>query len=307
MPKILVIGSTNFDLTLQVPYFPSPGETVLGQYFSEAHGGKGANQAVAAARAGGDVGFISCVGDDMYGQKSINQLVSEGIQVEHVFIKKEVPTGVAMIYVNSQGENCIAVAPGANNQLSPALISEAEPSIVEADVVLLQLEIPLETVVYTAARCRAHNTRVIFNSAPAQELPVGFLKDIDILVFNRHEGEILSGLKIESEEHVQEALKKIHNQGPQNVVLTMGKEGVYALNAKKFFHIPAYEVETIDTTAAGDVFCGNLAASIADDRSLHDSLRIANAAAALSVMKLGAQPSVPEKAAIFDFLKTYPV
>ena len=307
MAKVLVIGSTNFDLTVQVPRFPKAGETLIGSSFSESQGGKGANQAVAAARAGGEVSFISCVGDDAYGKQAMSQFVSEGIQVEHVFMLKNVPTGVAMIYVAPEGENCIAVAPGANAHLSAAMIAEADQSIAEADVVLVQLEIPLETVIHIAERCREHNTRLIFNPAPAQNLPTGFLKDIDILVLNQTEAELLSEKSLDTEEQIQEALKNLLSQGAQNVVLTMGKKGIYLMSTKRELFIPAYQVETVDTTAAGDVFCGYLAVSIANDRSLHDAVRIANAAAALSVMKLGAQDSVPEKAATLDFLKTHPI
>lgn len=302
--KIVVIGSSNTDMIIKTARIPRPGETILGGDFSIAPGGKGANQAVSAARAGGAVTFIARVGEDMFGEQAVNGFIRDNMNVGHIIRDKQAPSGVALICVDEKGENSIAVASGANAQVSPADIHAAEDVIVSAGIVLMQLEIPIETVEAAAGIAAANGVVVILNPAPAQPLGSGLLKNISILTPNETEAELLTGIKVEDEQGASDAANDLIAQGVKTVLITLGARGVYAAAPDFRGIIPAFSVaDIVDTTAAGDVFNGVLAVSLAENKPLREAVRYANAAAALSVTKLGAQTSAPYRTEIETFMR----
>ncbi len=302
--KIVVIGSSNTDMIIKTARIPRPGETILGGDFSIAPGGKGANQAVSAARAGGAVTFIARVGEDMFGEQAVNGFIRDNMNVGHIIRYKQAPSGVALICVDEKGENSIAVASGANAQVSPADIHAAEDVIVSAGIVLMQLEIPIETVEVAAGIAAANGVVVILNPAPAQPLGSGLLKNISILTPNETEAELLTGIKVEDEQGASDAANDLIAQGVKTVLITLGARGVYAAAPDFRGIIPAFSVaDIVDTTAAGDVFNGVLAVSLAENKPLREAVRYANAAAALSVTKLGAQTSAPYRTEIETFMR----
>ena len=288
-PKIVVVGSSNTDLVVQVPYFPAPGETILGDDFMMARGGKGANQAVAAARLGADVTFVSRLGQDSFGEMALNACKAEQINTNFISFDKAKASGVALIMVDQNGENVIAVASGANNTLMPDDVVAAESAIQEADCVLLQLEIPLETVKTAVSLANKHNTLVILNPAPAMTLPIELLQAIDILTPNETEAAILGLVDSDSLDDIQD----IHQSGIKTIVMTLGSKGALLIQDDVEQQVPAYPISVVDTTAAGDGFNGALAVALANGRSLPDAVDFANAAGALAATKAGAQPSLP--------------
>ncbi len=300
--SILVIGSSNTDMIVKMPRIPQPGETILGGKFSTAAGGKGANQAVAAARAGGNVTFVARMGQDMFSDQAIQGFEQDGIQVEHIVKDADAPSGVALIFVDEKGENSIAVASGANANLSPADIQNAAGTIASADIVLLQLEIPLETV-QAAARIAADNhVKVILNPAPAQALPDELLQRVTVLTPNESEAQILTGTKVQTQAQTAATAHALQARGVETVIITLGPRGAYVRSTDYEGLIPSYKVSAIDSTAAGDVFNGVLAVFLAEGSPIPDAIRFANAAAALSVTKLGAQPSAPRRNELEIFL-----
>ncbi len=296
--RIVVVGSSNTDMIIQAPRIPQPGETILGGQFSMAAGGKGANQAVAAARAGGQVTFVARVGDDMFGEQAVKGFVADGIDVKHVIKDKQAASGVALIFVAADGENSIGVASGANGQLSPQDVQAATEAIGSADVVVMQLETPLETVKAAAEIAASRKVRVILNPAPAQPLPDDLLKCVSVLTPNETEAELLTGIKVDSEAKAAEAAKALRDRGVGMVIVTLGAKGVYVSSPEFNGSVAGFTVKAVDTTAAGDVFNGALAVAMAEGRALTDAVRFANAAAAISVTRLGAQPSAPKRAEI---------
>jgi len=308
-PRIVIVGSSNTDMTIKAPRLPRPGETILGGEFLMSAGGKGANQAVAAARAldprlRGEVVFIARIGDDMFGRKALEGFKREGIVSDYIFTDPEAPSGVALITVDSRGENAITVAPGANARLSPLNIDAASHLIASASVLLMPLEVPMETIHRAAEIASARGVRVIINPAPAQPIQGGgLLRHVSILTPNETETEILTGLRIDQEKDLPAAADALLAIGLEAVLITMGSRGVYAASADLRELIPAFEVEAVDTTAAGDVFSGALAVALAEGMSLTKAALFANAAAALSVTKMGAQPSAPHRAEIDDLLR----
>ena len=301
--KIVVVGSSNTDMIIKVPRLPRPGETVLGGKFSTAAGGKGANQAVAAARAGGDVTFIARIGDNMFGQKAKEGFIKDKINVDYVLTDESEPSGVAMICVDEDGENSIAVASGANSKLSPSDIQKYSEVISSADILVMQLEIPLETVHQAASIASDNDVTVILNPAPAQELSDDLLSHISILTPNESEAELLTGIKVDSEEKASKAADVLMDRGVEFILLTMGPRGVYIATAEFKELISGFKVKAVDATAAGDVFNGALAVAIAENKPIREAVSFANAGAALSVTKLGAQPSAPNKEEINKLLK----
>jgi len=303
MRNILVVGSSNTDMIIRVPHIPKPGETILGGAFSMAPGGKGANQAVSAARAGGRVTFVARVGDDIFGRQALRNFEADGIDTRFVARDASAPSGVALINVADDGENAISVASGANARLTPEDIQKAAAAFEGADIVLMQLETPLETVRAAAETAKGRGIPVILNPAPARELDDGLLKSVTILTPNESEAEILTGIKVATESDARQAAATLRTRGPRTVVITLGEKGCYAAADDFEGGIPALRVQPVDSTAAGDVFSGALAVALAEKRPLPSALRFASAAAALSVTKLGAQPSAPTRAEIEEFLK----
>lgn len=297
-PRILVVGSSNTDMIARVPRLPRPGETILGGEFITAAGGKGANQAVAAARAGGDVTFIARVGKDMFGERALAGFARDRIKVR--FIKRDAhkPSGVALIFVSGSGENSIAVAPGANARLSPADVKRAQTEFKHADVLLTQLETPLPTVIAAVKLAARNRLLTILNPAPAQALPDDLLKHVSILTPNEHEAEWLTGIKVAGETSGIRAAAKLRARGVQTVIITLGARGALVVSGESSYIVPGFKVKPVDTTAAGDVFNGALALALAEGIDLRAAVHFANAAAAISVTRLGAQPSAPRRSEI---------
>lgn len=292
-PRILVIGSSNTDMVVRTKHFPAPGETVLGGTFFMNPGGKGANQAVASARLGGHVTFITKIGTDIFGLQALKQFQREGINTSHVLSDAELPSGIALITVDHVGENCIVVAPGSNASLSIHDIEQAKDEFQNCSVVLMQLEIPLSTVARAAEIAVKNNKRVILNPAPAAQLPDELLKNLFLLTPNRSEAELLTGVSIHDDLSRKAAALKLREKGVENIIITLGSEGAYIFNDQMSIHIPTAKVHAVDSTAAGDVFNGAIAVALAEGKSLEDSVAFANKAAAISVTRHGAQSSAP--------------
>lgn len=291
-PKIVVIGSSNTDMIVKLSHIPEPGETVLGGEFTIVHGGKGANQAIASARAGGDVAFLSCVGDDPFGRKAVEELASEGIETSYIKVKSGIPSGIAMINVAETGENSISVAPGANSYLLAEDILNAEDVIKLADVILIQLEIPIETVAQAVKIAKKYNVPVILNPAPACKLSDEILSNVEIITPNETEAALIAGPDAKNME-IPGLAACLSKKVSGTVIITLGKDGAYYYQNEAGKQIAGYKVNVVDTTAAGDTFNGYLAVSLARGNRLEDAISIANKAASLSVMRLGAQTSIP--------------
>jgi ribokinase len=293
MSKIIVVGSSNTDLVIKAENLPAPGETILGGDFYQNPGGKGANQAVAAARLGGDVSLICKLGKDAFGEQSKLNFDKDGIDTSCLLFDDEKPSGVALITVDKKGENCIVVASGANSNLLPTDLVKFSDIIENASIVLIQLEIPLETVEFVTSIAASTGVKVILNPAPARPLPDSLLKNISLITPNEIEAEMLSGIKIQDTESAMEAAKNIHDRGVSTVIITMGSEGAFVYDGKTYTRIPATPVVPLDTTAAGDVFNGALAVALAEGKDINDATRFACHAAAISVTRIGAQSSAP--------------
>jgi ribokinase len=290
-----VIGSSNVDLVMKMARLPKVGETVTDARFVQAFGGKGANQAVGAARAGGDVVFVGCVGDDAYGAQVIDGLRADGIDTRFVFREAGVASGTALIMVGGQGENYLSVAPGANYRLTPAHVDRAREAIEQAAIVGTQCEIPPETLDHVIELGAQLGKPVMLNLAPARPVPDSSLGRLAYLAVNETEAEFLTGLEVGTDEEVEAAAAALVRKGPGSVVLTLGARGAYVAGDGVRALVPGFEVVAVDTTAAGDVHCGALAVALVEGRPLLDAVRFANAAAALSTTRLGAQPSAPSR------------
>jgi ribokinase len=301
--NITVIGSSNTDMMIKVPRIPGPKEVVLGGKFSTAPGGKGANQAVASARAGGKVTFVARVGEDIFGEQALRGFKEEGINTDFIVKDKDAPSGIAEIFVAEGGENCTAVASGANLNLSVYDITAAKDAILASDILLMQLEIPLKTVQYAAKFAYDNGIRVILNPAPGQPLPIDLLKIVTILTPNEAEAEMLTGIKVEDEGSAEDAGRILISKGVNKVIITIGRKGALILDSSGSELVGGFKVHAVDTTAAGDIFNGALAVALAEKKNIWEAVRFANAAAALSVTRLGAQPSAPIRNDILEFLK----
>lgn len=297
MKNIVVIGSSNTDMVVKTSHLPAGGETVLGGDFFMNAGGKGANQAVAAARYGNRVVFVAKTGDDLFGRQVRKSMAEDGIVTDYVFVDKEHPSGVALITIDKDAENCIVVAGGANMYLSPADIDTAAEEILKADVVLMQLESPIETVAYAARMAAKAGIPVILNPAPApaEALSEALLKDLFLITPNRSEASRISGIEVTDMESAHRAAKAIHEMGPKNVIITLGGDGSLVYDGSMFMRVEALKVEAVDTTAAGDTYNGVLASVIAEGKSLIEAVREANIAGAISVTRMGAQPAAPTR------------
>jgi ribokinase len=290
---IYVVGSSNTDMVVKAEKLPSPGETVIGGSFLMNPGGKGANQAVAASRLGGRVTFVACVGNDIFGQQALEQFQKERINTDFIVISSDHPSGVALINVDEKGENCIAVAPGANGQLSTTMVEQALTLIDGPAILLLQLEIPLETVEYAIEYGHKKNVKVILNPAPANKLSDSVFRDIFLITPNESEAELLTGIRVTNLESAEIAGEKLHEKGVRNVVITLGAKGAYLSSETTRKVIEGPKVTAIDTTAAGDCFSGALAVALSEDQPLEQAVAFACKAASISVTRMGAQSSLP--------------
>lgn len=300
---LVVLGSINADHILNLNAFPAPGETVTGNQYQVAFGGKGANQAVAAGRSGASIAFIACTGDDDTGERIRKQLVSDNIDVEPVSTIAGESTGVALIFVNGEGENVIGIHAGANAALSPALVEAQQERIAQASALLMQLESPIESVLAAAKIAHQHQTRVALNPAPARELPDELLTLVDIITPNETEAEKLTGIAVKNDDDAAKAAQALHNKGIKTVIITLGSRGVWASVEGKGQRVPGFKVEAVDTIAAGDTFNGALITALLEEKPLADAIRFAHAAAAIAVTRKGAQPSVPWREEIDLFLR----
>lgn len=293
MSPILVIGSSNTDMVIKVPELPRPGQTIAGEDFQIFGGGKGANQAIAAKRAGAAVRFIAAIGDDDFGKSALQTFAAEGIDTSSIQILADTPSGVAMIFVDAGGENCIGVASGANARLTPELLQSQQYAFDDVAVLLMQLETPLETVAAAMQMAAARELPVILNPAPAQALSKDLLQGLYCITPNETEAELLSGIAVNDEASAIEAAEAMRQQGVQNVIVTLGAKGALLCSAAGTYLQPAEAVKVVDTTAAGDTFNGVLAAMIANGRSLQSAVETAVRAATMSVQRAGAIASIP--------------
>jgi ribokinase len=294
-PTIVVVGSTNTDMVIKTARLPQPGETIIGGDFFMNAGGKGANQAVAAQRLGGKVLFIAKTGDDIFGREAVELFKSEGIDTSCVSIDPAHPSGVALITVDEEGENCIVVASGANAALMISDIKQAEDKIENAGIILVQLEIPLDTVKHIAALSSSKKIRFVLNPAPARKLPDELLKNVSVITPNQKETELLTGVTVKDKNSAQEAAKILHAKGIETVIITMGSEGAFVSEKDESKIIAAPKVKAVDTTAAGDIFNGALVVALSEGKNITDAVDFACRAAAISVTRLGAQASAPHK------------
>jgi len=291
--KILVVGSSNTDMVIKAESLPRAGETVSGGVFFMNPGGKGANQAVAVARLGGRITFICKTGNDLFGHQSHQLFEKEGIDISYAFSDADSPSGVALITVDKNGENCIAVASGSNAHLTPDDIATVEEAIDAADFVLMQLEIPVETVEFVAKKAAGKNKKVILNPAPACTLSKELLQNLYAITPNETEAELITGIKITDEASACKAAERFVELGVNNVVITLGSKGAFVYGEGICEMIPAFKVKAQDTTAAGDIFNGAFVVALAENRSMLDATLFASKAAAISVTRAGAQSSAP--------------
>jgi ribokinase len=300
LKRIVVIGSCNTDMVISAERLPKPGETVLGGNFKMFSGGKGANQAVAAARLGGNVTFITKTGNDLFGKQNIKQYETDCIDIRYISSDLNLPTGVALITVDRKGENCIVVASGANAALSPEDINRAREVIEKSDILLLQLEIPMETVEYAAALAHKKGVKVILNPAPAASLSDKLLKYLYAIIPNKNEAEKISGIPISDTSSAKRSADVIAGKGVDKVIITLGEKGAFIRDGPDYYEIPAEKVKAVDTTAAGDAFCGALCVGLSEGLTIEKAAKIANKASAITVSRAGAQNSLPYKNEIFD-------
>ena len=301
--RISVVGSLNMDLVIRSPHIPQPGETIIGSDFQTIPGGKGANQAVAAARLGGEVSMVGRVGDDAFADVLLDNLAAAGVDTTFVKRDKTTASGVALIVVDDDGENIIVVASGANMQLSETNVESAEQVIAASDVLILQLEVPLPVVNRAAQIARANEVTVVLNPAPACELPRDLLKLVDVLVPNESETALLTGLPIDSQVELERAANKLLSSGIRSVVITLGGRGAYLASTDYKSKIyEAFSVQPVDTTAAGDAFVAGLAVNYGAGKTLPDAIRWGNAAGAMAALRFGAQSSLPTRMEVIKLI-----
>ncbi|HCR60761.1 MAG TPA: ribokinase [Serratia liquefaciens] len=301
--KLVVLGSINADHILNIEQFPRPGETVIGKQYKVAFGGKGANQAVAAGRSGADIAFIACVGADDIGERVRQQLASDRIDTQPIEAIADSTTGVALIFVNAEGENVIGIDAGANAAVTPDYLARYQQKVIDADALLMQLESPLETVIAAASLAKQHQTQVILNPAPARELPDDLLATIDMITPNETEAQRLTGIAVNDDNDAARAAQALHDKGIATVIITLGSRGVWLSENGNGKLVPGFKVKAVDTIAAGDTFNGALVTARLEGKTMADAVRFAHAAAAIAVTRPGAQPSVPWREEIDAFLQ----
>jgi len=305
MARIAVIGSLNMDLVVRAPRIPKPGETIIGTHdLQMIPGGKGANQAYCSAKLGAEVAMIGRVGDDIFGEQLVNNLNKAGVNTHYIIQDIEASTGIAMIVVDESGQNSIVVSPGANGRVAPSDISHAEAVFLSANLILLQLEIPLPTVIEAAQLAKKHGVKVLLNPAPAQKLPNELLSLIDIMIPNETEAAILSEYDVSTDNGIKQAAAKLHQSGIKTIIMTRGSQGASLITENKITHFPAFPIKAVDTTGAGDAFVGSFAVAFAEGKSITSAIMFGNAAGALATIKPGAQPSMPSRDDLDKLLQT---
>ncbi|EKS6354390.1 ribokinase [Enterobacter hormaechei] len=300
--NLVVLGSINADHILNLETFPTPGETVTGNQYQVAFGGKGANQAVAAGRSGANIAFIACTGDDDTGERVRKQLASDNIDIAPVSVVAGESTGVALIFVNAEGENVIGIHAGANAALTTERVEAQRGIIAGAEALLMQLESPVESVLAAAKIAHENHTSVVLNPAPARVLSDELLALVDIITPNETEAEKLTGIRVENDDDAARAALALHDKGIGTVIITLGSRGVWASVNGEGRRVPGFKVKAIDTIAAGDTFNGALVTALLEGKTMDDAIRFAHAAAAIAVTRKGAQPSVPWRKEIDEFL-----
>lgn len=303
--RLCVLGSINVDHVIRVPYFAQAGETLTGYDYQIAYGGKGANQAVAAARLGADVAFIGAVGDDQIGQAMTQAFAQDGINISSITTIAHQNTGLAMIQVAESGENSIVISAGANGNLTPELVAQHQAVIEQADMLLMPLESPLQAVEFAAKIAKQSGTTVVLNPAPAQPLPESLLALVDIITPNETEAEILTGISVCDEHSANLASQVFHQAGIKTVLITLGAKGVYLSENGTGQIISGFRVKAIDTTAAGDTFNAGVVTGLLEGKPLAEAIRFAHASAAISVTRIGAQTAIPYRADVEQFLIDY--
>lgn len=304
MSHVVVVGSLNMDLVVRVPYMPAPGETILGTKFQTIPGGKGANQAVGAVRMGAQVTLIGRVGDDEFGKALTDNLTNDGVDVSHVSVDPDEATGIAIITLDQGGQNSIVVASGANMALTPEDVRTAWQKIDDIDIVVMPLEVLLDCIEETVRLAVENSVKVVLNPAPAQKLSDELLKNVDVLVPNESETALLTGLAVETIEKAEIAARRLLSKGAKTVVLTLGSRGALLVTPNEpSRELQPYEVEVVDTTAAGDAFVAALSVGISNGLPLEDAVQQANAAGALAVTKMGAQPCMPTQEEVDKLMK----
>lgn len=293
MSKIIVVGSSNTDMVVHTSHLPAPGETILGGKFLMNQGGKGANQAVAVKRLGGDLLFVARVGNDVLGQQTLRVFQNEGIETSYIALDNETPSGVALISVDQYAENCIVVASGANMLLGQEDIDSMEKEMLVGDILLMQLEIPLSDKEYAARKAYEKGVKVVLNPAPACSLPESLFQYLYMITPNRIEAEMLTGVKINSKEDVAMAAGVLYRKGVKNIIITLGSEGSFVREGEKTYYVDAYKVVPVDTTAAGDTFNGAVCVGVSEGMSLEQAVLFASKASSISVTRMGAQSSIP--------------
>lgn len=302
MKNLTVLGSINVDHVISVPYFAKPGETLTGHSYHIAYGGKGANQAVAAARLGANVSFIGCIGNDDIGRAMKSAFAQDGINTHPIKTIENEMTGIAMIQVAESGENSIVISAGANGHLDEAVVAEYQAEITQSDCLLMQLETPLPAIIQAAQIAKENGTKVILNPAPAQALPDELLNMLDMITPNETEAEILTGVKVIDESSALQAAQVFHQKGIEKVLITLGSKGVFLSENGSGEIIAGFRVKAVDTTAAGDTFNGALVTAMLEDKPLNEAILFAHAAAAISVTRKGAQSSIPTRQETLEFL-----
>ena len=302
--KIVVIGSSNVDLIMKMDHLPAVGETVTDAEFFQVYGGKGANQAVAAARAGGDVAFVNCVGSDAYTPQMLENYRNDGIDTSCVFHDESRSSGHALVMIGQAGQNYLSVAPGANYSLTPELLERARPVIDQAAIIIMQNEIKDTTIKHVLVLAKEKGIPVLWNFAPAREFDPKYLGKATLLVVNEIEAKFLTGIEVADGTSTGNAARSLLQKGISMVIITLGEEGAIAFQDNHIYKVPGYRVEAMDTTSAGDVFCGSLAVALQEGKPVEEALQFANAAAAICVSRIGAQPSAPKRTEIEEFLKS---
>jgi len=304
MADIVVVGSLNIDFLIKIPRYPEPGETLEGYFVKITPGGKGGNQAVAAAKLGARVAFIGRTGTDVFASILRESLEAAGVDITYLFQCKDEFSGMAFVTVDDWGENSIVIIPGANNQCSPEDINKAEEQLAKAKVVLLQLEIPLETVIHTVKVAHRYNAKIVLDPAPPRRLPAEVYSMVDIMIPNQKEVSMLTGIPVNKKvDNAIEASLQLLKYGVKIAIVKLGSEGAILSTKEAIYHIPSFQVDVIDTTAAGDAFAGGLAVALSEGKDLCEAVRFANAAGALASTKLGAQESMPLRVTVEELLR----